>query len=542
MEKNESSSAPTASRDGINRLGIGANVVLQILIVAAIVAGLNYLGFKKKPLRWDLSRNSKFQLSPMTKNLLQTLRKPVTVIVFTSGSPIQQELQSLLREYEFAAAKNFQVEYVNPFTNVGRAREIVTQYKLNVADNVVFDYGGKTKVVNLIDMAVLDQSGIMSGQAPTVKSFKGEQVITSTLIELSEDKQGKLYLVTGHGEMSLGSEDAADFAAFAERQNLKLEALNLSNVDVVPADATGLMIFGPTTDLSERDVQMLAEYWAKNGRIFLLVGPEAKTPRLNDWLARQGIRLKGDTVISTQRVPVRDPDTGDISLVTGVVISPPGVFLDGNALTKGLENINALFLGRTQSIEIDAASAKAQHVDAFPIINSVKDYWGDSEFTGDMREPARFDPGKDRQGPFPIAVAAEKGGLGDPRVQVDTARLVVAGNARWLSSEGLKKSSSGEDFAVNAINWLLKREQLVGIAPKPKQALMLNLDEGQLGLLVAAIFIVVPGFVFLAGINVWARRSDINLIVVNAIILAGFLGLWGGVAILTRILARLFPV
>jgi hypothetical protein len=508
---------PERSRT-INRVGIGANVILQIVLFTLIIGGVNYVAFKNKPLRWDLSRNSKFQLSPMTRNLLKELQKPVTMIVFTAGSAIQNDLTSLLREYEYAAGKGFQVEYVNPYTNLARAKAIVTQYKLNSAENVVVDYGGKSKVVNIADMAELDTSGEMFGRPATVRSFKGEQLLTSTLLELVEEKPARLLVLTGHGEIALDSEQAKAFKDVAERQNLKVEPVNLSNVDALPADASGLVIFGPKTDFSERDIELLSEYWKKNGRLLMLVGPDEKMPRLTEWLGQLGIKLHGDSVVTTQRVPVRDPQTGEIQLATGVVISPPGKY-EAGPLTKGLESTNALFLGRTQSLEIDDAKTHIQNLKAFVLINSVEGFWGDAEFTGDLRQPVTFDESKDRKGPFPLAVAAEKGAINDPNVKVDTARLVVVGNAGWLTNEGLEHAPTGEDFAVNAINWLLKREQLVGIAPKPKEPVRLALEDYQLVRLVAAIFLIVPGLVALLGVNVWGRRSDFNPILINVVLL-----------------------
>src|SRR5438132_14004723 len=83
----------------IKRFQIGANVVLQIFFAAFIVLMINYLAFKRPPMRWDISRNTKFQLSPMTKKLLGTLQKPVKIVVFSAGSPIYPDLVTLLREY-----------------------------------------------------------------------------------------------------------------------------------------------------------------------------------------------------------------------------------------------------------------------------------------------------------------------------------------------------------------------------------------------------------------------------------------------------------
>ena len=87
---------------GIQRLRIGANVVLQTIIVAAIVLMINYVGFNRYQ-RWDLSRFNKYALSELTKKLLRSLKKEVKIYVFFSptsqsaGSELYSDVQNMLR-------------------------------------------------------------------------------------------------------------------------------------------------------------------------------------------------------------------------------------------------------------------------------------------------------------------------------------------------------------------------------------------------------------------------------------------------------------
>jgi hypothetical protein len=86
--------------------------------------------------------------------------------------------------------------------------------------------------------------------------------------------------------------------------------------------------------------------------------------------------------------------------------------------------------------------------------------------------------------------------------------MVLVGNAGFLSNEGLRVSDIGIDFAVNALNWLINREQLAGIPPKPKQALNLSLNEAQMSKIALAVIGVIPAAVALVGLLVWWRRRN----------------------------------
>ncbi len=491
------------------RSQIGSNVLLQIMLFGVVVLMANYVAFKRQPVRWDLSRNSKYQLSPMTVNLLGTLQKPVQAIVDSGESPIHQDLSALLREYQYKSGKGkFEVEFVNPFSNITRAQEIQALYKLGRAEsNVILDYGGKSKVLAIEEMADVQQDPMNPFSPPAVRSFKGEQVITSTLLELSEEKQAKLYILGGHGEPSLTGKDVHGFKAYAERQNMKVEALDFARIDTVPADATALMIFGPKIDYSERDVQMVRDFWDKNGRLFVLLNPDSKTPRLDGWLTEQGIHPRNDWVLRTARMPVREQN-GDVSTRNLAMISPAGAFVPGSPVTKGLEEINTGFLGHTQSLEIDPAARQTQKINITPVVNSVEGFWGETEFGGEVTETPWFDTKKDRMGPFPLAVTAEKGAVQDPRVKVDTARMVVVGNAAFLTDQGLQVADIGIEFATNSLNWLLNRDKVVGIPPKAKEPMRLTIDDKKSTHLWSYIFLILPAGAAAVGATVWGRRRS----------------------------------
>ena len=112
-------------------------------------------------------------------------------------------------------------------------------------------------------------------------------------------------------------------------------------------------------------------------------------------------------------------------------------------------------------------------------------------------------------GPLNLAVAVEKGGVEDKRVKVDTSRLVVFGNAEVLSNNARRLSEDlSTDLIVNSLNWLLDREELIGIAPKEKKNVTLSLNEKQMRSIALGVMAVLPGIVALFGfLNWWQRRS-----------------------------------
>jgi hypothetical protein len=482
----------------IKRFQIGLNVLIQVGILVMILGMVNYVAFNHYK-RWDYTRNQKYALSEKTKNVLRSLKKQTTAIVFfATGSDISGDLERLLREYQFASNKKLTVEFVDTYRNLARARELQSKYKFGAQENIVIlDYDGRTKFINATDMADYDNSGAMFGQPPLLKAFKGEQAITGGLLEISEEKQYKLYTLTGQGEREISEEDLRGIKTFIERENIKIDTLNLQNVDAVPQDAKALLVIGARYDFSEREIKLLKDYWEKNGRLFILLDPNVPMPRLTAFLADQGVKPQDDRILRTMKLAPG---------VTGLLREVTGVFVEGSPVTKRLKDVNGLFIGATQSLWPDHQRAQSQNIRLTPLVRASEGYWGETEYNIHEGDSVYFDAKTDHPAPLIIVISVEKGALSDSRVQVESSRMIVAGNSEFISNKSLSDANANLDFALAGIDWLLDREELIGIAPKVNKTFALNLTDAQVGNILVLAVGVIPGIAALLGIFTWWRR------------------------------------
>src|ERR1700732_882362 len=145
----------------IQRLRIGVNVLVQLILIFFLVSAVNWLGFRHYK-RWDVSRDQKYALSDKTKRFLDTIKGKVRVTVFFSPStPITGDVANLLTEYQYAAKGNIDIENIDPQRNLSRAKEMFDKYKV-VSDEslIVIDYDGRNKTVKASEMAEMDTSGM----------------------------------------------------------------------------------------------------------------------------------------------------------------------------------------------------------------------------------------------------------------------------------------------------------------------------------------------------------------------------------------------
>src|SRR5215467_12147485 len=132
----------------IQRLQIGLNLVVQLILIFFLVSAVNWIGFRHYK-RWDVSREQKYALSDKTKRFLDALKGKMRITVFfPPSSPITTDVQNLLTEYQYAGKGKIDIEHIDPERNLSRAKELFDKYKVVTDESLlVLDYDGRNKTV-----------------------------------------------------------------------------------------------------------------------------------------------------------------------------------------------------------------------------------------------------------------------------------------------------------------------------------------------------------------------------------------------------------
>src|SRR5881396_423222 len=488
------------SEKKIGRIRIGFNVLVQIVLVLFLVAMVNSFAFKHYA-RWDFSRDQKYALSDKTKRFLETLNGKMRVTVFFSpNTPITADVQNLLTEYQYAGKGKIDIEHIDPERNLSRAKELFDKYKVVTDESLlVLDYDGRNKTVKASEMADLDQSGMALGEGPRVAAFKGEQAITSAMIDLVEGKKKTLGYVTGHKEPALSAPTSPItlLKTFIENENIKFQELNLLDQPAIPADVNAVMIVGPQYDFSDREMQVLRDFWDKQGRILALVDPAPNTPRLRAFLDELGVKVNDDRLMVFLRTGIQE-----LALTRDVQAH----FLGDSPVTKRLADVRALFFGGTSSLTLAPDRVRAANIRPEPLIQAEKGYFAETDYNTDNQAKLEADAKQSSNVPLTIGAAVEKGGSADQRVQVNSPRLVVVSNATFVQDNAITQDQQGLDFISSSVNWLLSREQLIGIAPKVPKPLTFSLSEETLRQLRWILLVFLPLVPAAIGTMVWWQR------------------------------------
>ena len=480
------------------RSGARFGVTMQVLLACVLLGAVNYVGYHYH-YRGDWSPSQKYRPSELTKNALKRLPSTAKIYVFFSpttaapGYEVYGDLLNLLKEYQANAGDKLTVEYIDPMRNLARARELQAKFQFGPEENlVIVEMDGRSKQISAVDMADYDYLTQLTGEPPRLRAFKGEQALTSAILEVSEPKQRTVYFLQGQGEAGPGGDSPISLLdEYIRKQGVKTAPLSLTATPAIPDDTAAVVIAGARYDLPPDAAKFLREYWEKNGRILVFLDPDAQTPLLRELLASAGISPRDDRVLRTVQ----------LGFATGILRDVAGKFSAVNRVTRRLQGADAMLPAATCSL--DLAEGK-EGLTVEPMITAEDPFWGETEYITDEQKGVRFETEKDTAAPLVLAASSERGGVTAEDLDLSSARMIVVGNSEFILDGSITEPNL--DFVLSSLNWMLDRGHLARIAPKSVRAFNLNLTDAETGRIALYTLVFIPALAAFAGLVVWWRR------------------------------------
>ncbi|MFT4550848.1 MAG: hypothetical protein ACI9MB_004829, partial [Verrucomicrobiales bacterium] len=129
-------------------------------------------------------------------------------------------------------------------------------------------------------------------------------------------------------------------------------------------------------------------------------------------------------------------------------------------------------------------------------------FWGETSYSNG--EFPVFDQNIDHGQPLYIAASVERGAMPDAVQRGDSSRLVVIANGTLLDPD--TNSSANVEFVLASLNWVLDREQLIGIIPKRATTYSIKMSASETKRTFWLAVLILPGLVFGAAIMMWFIR------------------------------------
>lgn len=473
------------------KVKIGANVTIISIVGVLLWVMVGYMNSRHYH-RFDLTENRQFNLSDKTKSILSELKDDITITtLFRSDTLLFRQVGDLLDGY-ISASKKIKVQFIDAERERSKVEELAKRVKMDTfqLNSVIFEYKGKYKQVNESDLQEFDYSRFLSYQRPKPPKFRGEEVFTSTILSLIQEKQTTLYFTTGHGEKSIDdyrNTGISNAAKHLKRDNFLLKTVMLLSSREVPDDCDVLIIVGLSKPFLPEEVSVLKQYLSKEGKLIVAIDPVVDSG-FQDLLEEYNISLGNDVII----------DPGATLFFAG----PTTLFVQSYGYHEIVKKMKSLATVLSFARSVEELNMKDQKWEVSRLLESSLKGWGETNLKD---KKAKFDKGIDKKGPVSLAVAVSAKKMSYAKGPENKTRLVVIGDSDFVSN-ALIGNPGNMDFFINCINWLAMKEKLISISPKTMDIRKITLSRIQAVSIFWATVVGLPFIALISGGIVWFRR------------------------------------
>jgi ABC-type uncharacterized transport system involved in gliding motility auxiliary subunit len=453
----------TAQRGGRLR----AAALPAVVLAAALVVNLVPVPASA---RIDLTATHRYTLSGESKQVLRNVKQAVVTAFAPENSPQARDAAVLLAQFRRANDK-IRTRVLDFAKAQGEALRLGAQDD----GEVVVEIGERKEVV-----------------APVI-----EQTISSALIRLARPTPQTLCSLEGNGERRMDSEnpDGLQLARLTAERNgiVTLRAIDLTVADSIPDDCTILVMAAPTAALLPKEVQVVNDWMADNGKMLLLSEPGG--PNLDAITTRWGLRLLPGTVFDPLRAQQGDP--------TSLLVND---FPTESPVAKGVDSALLVTAGG-----VTTAASEDTGLSVAKVLASSDRSWLD---LNPAETPPTYQEDRgDRGGPVVLGGAADRSEAkptGETRLPGDKpsiarTRLLAFADADWASNAFIDQLSNARLLA-NGLNWLAGEEDLVAIGGVDPDLRRLALTPSDRRLMGIGSIGAIPAAIVLIGAGVWLRR------------------------------------
>ncbi len=443
----------------------GSYTITISVIVLAILVAINVL-FSKLPstmTNYDISSSRLYSITSATKAVVNNLDKDVTVYWVVQADEEDSVIENLLNKYE-SLSSHINVVKKNPDTYPTFTSSYTSE---DVANNsLIVECGDKYRYIAYSDIYLTD---VDYSTYSYTYSFDGEGALTSAISYVSSDDNPKVYYLKGHGESELPSE----FSKQISKMNIETESLSLLNIDEVPKDCDALILYAPSSDISDEEATMLKNYLNNGGKLFVSAGPvqEGTLTNLYSILESYGVESVEGIVIESDR--------------NYYTFSQPYMLLptlQSSDITTPLidENYYVIFpLAQGLNITGDVTSLLDSSANSF---SKVAGY----NLTTYEKEDEDID------GPFSLAVKANTSNDGE---------LIWFASSYFLEDVYNSYSSGANlNLAINALSELIGQEDSISISSKSLNYNYLTISDSASTMLKTWMIGIIPAAFVLYGI------------------------------------------
>lgn len=276
-------------------LGAYSGGLIALVLAITLVANLAVNQLPSAVTKFDMTTSGLYSLTDDTKTYLKSLDKDVTIYVLASSSDMDSVLDGTLSEMQ-EESDHLTITYIDPAANPTFLQEY-SDVMSSTWNSLIVECGSRYKVVDYSDL--YEYSIDYTTYQQKVTGYDAEGQIDSAVAYVTSESLPKVYVLSGHGEESLGS----NFTSVLTKLNCNYESLDLLSQDAVPDDCSLLIINGPKSDLSSDDADKILYYLEHGGKLLATTNFQ-QTSDMSGWnrvLSYYGVSVSDGVVLENNQ-------------------------------------------------------------------------------------------------------------------------------------------------------------------------------------------------------------------------------------------------
>lgn len=273
----------------------GSYSLIMTAIVLAILIMVNLLvsSLPAPLIKYDISSSKLYSITSNTKVVVNGLDEDVTIYWIVQAGEEDYVIENLLSKYD-SLSDHIKIEKKNPDVYPTFAKQYTNKEVKN--NSIVVECGDRSRFISYDDI-YLKETNLYTLSSKNY--FDGEGAITSAIDYVTREELPKLYLLEGHGE----AEFPASFSEQIEKDNIEIHRFSLLNVDSIPEDADAVMIYAPSSDISDKEKELLSDYIKDGGKLLVVAGPteDGILENLYSILSDYGVEANEGIVVEAER-------------------------------------------------------------------------------------------------------------------------------------------------------------------------------------------------------------------------------------------------
>lgn len=464
-------------------------ITIGFIVAIVLINVVATMLLNRFPLTIDLTKDNRFQLTQESIDYVKKIDSEVEIIVCADESALEssadtKQAYEIIKNYSRHSGK-ISIDFVNLTKEPNFAKKY-PDIKFNTGD-ILVKAGDRTNKISINDL--FDQR--QTQQGGQILSSKAEQVMTSSLIKVTDENPTNVSILTG-----IDNVDVSGYRNLLSSNTYQVNEQNLLTEEI-DKEADIVILPQPAVDLTADNVKKLEKYLDNDGQfnksLIFIASPNVEIgPLLKTFLAEWGMEVGIETIGETDGNNAIENQFNFVNEVADEEFAKQLKSQQRPIITSIARPINLLFEA-SENRKTKVLTRSFDSAILYPV---------------GFQDDEDFNPSKQEKKSYNTMVIGSRNKY--EGTTLHQSNVVVASSATMFFDFFLTSPQfANSDAVMTMTNNLTGKEDTVKILPVQLSEESIAVTRGQVVGNMIVFIVVIPLLILITGFVVWIRRRHL---------------------------------